>query len=610
MLKADVETYRNGLASKSRTELTEIAVDNFIQRTDLENRLHDNEMVLHEMFLQFDSLKKSLSEAEIELSELRKQNLRLTGIYSNRTQELFGRSSEKTSFIVGDVCEIEDPLDEDACTFKDDQKDSDHKPKGKVINFRGPRKSVSGKKRSAILSDLPKTEYYDYDLKNLNNLYGEGNWRFCYWERHETVEVQRQCTYCKVTYTPVVSCGLDHTLERPAYEGKIIPKSFASSSLLALIFNDYGNMHLPFYRMEHDPDRYGISISRQTMTNWMIYVSQKLFRPVKEHLENLLRVSPYQQCDETKYLAINEKEHSTNYIWAHRTSSLSDTEQIIIYCFEPSRAAGHLFRFYSGIKEHIYLTSDAYGAYHSLESEYPELITICGCFMHARRRLVDSLRISQKGLSTKESENLPEMKCIEIIGRLYSLESGLSELTDDRRLEERKVSVKPVVDEYFEYIRTIDLDDPLYSDTFKDAVKYSLNQEKQLRRFLEDGNIPIDDGATERNIKNVALHRKNSLFSFSVKGAESSMTLMSLIETAKANKAVPYYYLKYLMEEMSKGIIYGHQYNINDMMPWSESYKKYEITQKSESVASGAPPGNTKPRTPTKEKRNKMKNIA
>ncbi len=459
----------------------------------------------------------------------------------------------------------------------------------------------SPKTKRIDLSKLPQCELYEYDIEELDRKYGKGNWRFCFWERSETIELVRQHTYCKVTYTPVISSGLEHTLSRIPFEGRIIPKSPASSSLLAGIFCDYGNMHVPFYRMESDEGRFGISISRQDMTNWLIYVSKELLTPVIAYLTSLLKEAPYQQSDETPYDVIAEIEHATNYVWTHRTSELYDTEQIIIYCFEASRSADHLLRFYKGLTKHINLTTDAYGAYDALEAAFGGLITICGCFMHARRRPVDSIRIVAKGLNAEEISQLPEMKQVEIIGRMYLKENALDDLDAEKRHKQRQISVKPIVDEYFNYIESLDENDPQYTDKFRDSIRYSKNQESKLRKFLEDGNIPIDNGACERSIKTVVCHRKNSLFSFSVKGAEATMNLLSLIETAKANNAKPYIYLKYVMEKMAKAVYHDHPCKMEDLTPWAEAYRQYESEQYRCPRSNGIPPGNQKPRTPRKK---------
>ncbi len=149
---------------------------------------------------------------------------------------------------------------------------------------------------------------------------------------------------------------------------------------------------------------------------------------------------------------------------------------------------------------------------------------------------------------------------------------------------------------------TLDENNPTYSDKLKYAISYSKNKEAYLRKFLADGNIPIDNGASERSIKPIACHRKNSLFSYSIEGAESTMTLMSIIETAKENGAVPYYYLKYLLERMSKVVYYGHYCDMEEMMPWSVEYKQYEVTEKELIKSSGVPPGNERTETPKKKR--------
>ncbi len=148
------------------------------------------------------------------------------------------------------------------------------------------------------------------------------------------------------------------------------------------------------------------------------------------------------------------------------------------------------------------------------------------------------------------------------------------------RLSRRQQEVKPKVDDFFTFIRAIDLSNPLVSEKLRDAVQYALNQEACLRRFLEDGNIPIDNGACERNVKPVALSRRNSLFSLTVSGAESSVMIQTLIETARDNSADPYYYLKYLMEQMPKHLYEKGQEFIPEMMPWSEKYRQYETRER------------------------------
>ena len=399
--------------------------------------------------------------------------------------------------------------------------------------------------------------------------------------------------------------GLDHHLIRIPTENALIPKSIASSSLLAQIILDWSRMHLPLYRQESDPNRFGFALSRQTMSNWIIDVAQTHLRRVYEYLCKQLKSYRYQNCDETYYsVSLDERgSGAKSFIWVHRSGELADVPQIVVYCYEKTRGADHLRNFYAGLLGMIYLTCDAYSAYPCYAGESNGLIILTGCFMHCRRRFVEAILIlNLKGLTDEQILDLPEARAILLIRDIYLAEGQLKYLLPEERLEHRKTQVLPKVNAFFEFVSSIDLNNPLLSEKMRDAVQYALNQEMYLRRFLTDGSIPIDNGIAERSVKPVALYRRNSLFSFSVKGAESMVTCFSLIETARANGADPYFYLKYLMEQMPKHLYdKGCEY-MPDLMPWSDVYRRYESTERLNQVRAQAPPGNERPRTPKKRK--------
>ena len=114
--------------------------------------------------------------------------------------------------------------------------------------------------------------------------------------------------------------------------------------------------------------------------------------------------------------------------------------------------------------------------------------------------------------------------------------------------------------------------------------------------------IPADNGFAERCIKPFACARRNWLFSYSIEGAEAAATLFTLVETAKANNAHPYYYLKYLLETLSTQNVTKGKSFLDDCMPWSDSYKSYEISEKQSAMqffADQYPP--ERPKTPRKK---------
>ena len=610
MMTATMEAFRRSLEGKDGAEITEIAVSLFVAKKELEIRLKEFQNASSAMALEYQQIKDELNGARKEIDALRKQNQHLTGIRTIQTNELFGRSTEKTEDILTQVLHgdlpTKDPLSEDAAE-QDEKKRVNRRRIGEIIPLfddLDARKSEK-KKQRMDLSGLAVQHYFDYDIDELNRQYGEGNWRFAYWKEDRKVELIRRSTYLKVTYTPIISVGLDHRLIRIPTENALIPKSIASASLVSQLMLDWSRMHLPLYRQESDPDRFGFALSRQTMSKWILYVAQTHLRPVYEYLCTLLRDCQYQNCDETYFSVVLDERGpgAKSFIWVHRSGELADVPQIVAYCYEKTRGADHLRNFYAGLLKMIYLTCDAYSAYPCFADESSGRILLTGCFMHCRRRFVEALLVLYlKDLKDDQVIALPEAKAILLIREIYLAEEKLKELTPEERLERRKAEVLPKVNAFFEFVSSIDLNNPLVSEKLKDAVQYTLNQETYLRRFLTDGSIPIDNGIAERSVKPVALYRRNSLFSFSTKGAEAMVTIFSLIETARANAADPFFYLKYLMEQMPKHLYAKGRDYMPDMMPWSDVYRRYESTKRLNQVKAQAPPGNEKPRTPKKRK--------
>jgi len=79
------------------------------------------------------------------------------------------------------------------------------------------------------------------------------------------------------------------------------------------------------------------------------------------------------------------------------------------------------------------------------------------------------------------------------------------------------------------------------------ALAYSLNQWPKLTRYLEDGQLNIDNNRAERAIKPFVIDRKNWLLSNTASGAHASSILYSFVELAKANNLVPFDYLNHVI---------------------------------------------------------------
>ena len=126
------------------------------------------------------------------------------------------------------------------------------------------------------------------------------------------------------------------------------------------------------------------------------------------------------------------------------------------------------------------------------------------------------------------------------------MDNTLKELTPEERKKRREDSVKPLVEAYFAWVKEKKKDGRIAekSKTGK-GLSYSLNQEEYLKVFLENGNVPLDNNAAERAIRNFCIGRKNWMIIDTIRGAQSSAMIYSIAETAKANHLKPYEYFEY-----------------------------------------------------------------
>ena len=188
---------------------------------------------------------------------------------------------------------------------------------------------------------------------------------------------------------------------------------------------------------------------------------------------------------------------------------------------------------------------------------------------HARRDYADAL----KALKDEDKEYASETvahKALVQIAAIYKAEAALKDKSAADRYLGRQKDVKPLVEAYFAWIRE---QEPatILSEKTRDGLKYSLNQEKYLKVFLDNGEVPIDNSATERAIRPFTIGRANWHLIDTIHGAQASAIVYSLVETAKANGLKIYEYLKHLLTEIPKHMDDTSLTFLEDLLPWSET---------------------------------------
>ena len=359
----------------------------------------------------------------------------------------------------------------------------------------------------------------------------------------------------------VYASKTDEHMVKADHPKALLHGSLVSPSLGAAIINGKYVNAVPLYRLEQEFQRYGLQITRQSMANWCIRLAEEYLSILYDHLHEELYFYHVIQADETPVLVNHDgrKAGSKSWMWVYRSGHLYQDRQIVLYEYQQTRNASHPREFLKGY-DGICVT-DGYQVYHTLEKELEEL-TIAGCWVHCRRRFDEALKLIPKP-SQKESNAFLLMKQIQAI---YREEGKLNDLSSDERLKQRQAVIKPLVDAFFAYLKTINVSK---KDKFGDAVRYARNQEKYLRVFLTDGDVPIDNNASERAIRGFCIGKKNWQMIDTIHGAKSSAIIYSIVETAKANNLKPFDYVQHLLEEIPKHMNDKDCSFLEDLLPWS-----------------------------------------
>ena len=312
-------------------------------------------------------------------------------------------------------------------------------------------------------------------------------------------------------------------------------KSIATSNLLAHIYTKKFDDHSPLYRQERIWQRLGVSLSRATMSNWVLGGAE-LFKPIVSLLKEDINKSTYACSDETTINVLND-DKSKNYMWLHMSGARKN--RAIVYEYNRSRTGEVASNFLKEFKG--YHQCDGYSGYNELHEK--TRVTGVGCMAHARRKFMDIVKVTKsKGIASD---------VVGIIGKLYDIEKQVIDLSDDEIYQARQKRSKPIIEELHKKLLHYKDQAPPTSILGK-AIHYPLNQWAKLIAYLEDGRIRIDNNDCERAIKPFVIGRKNWLFSKSQKGAEASSVIYSIIETCKANNVNTYDYLRYLFENINK----------------------------------------------------------
>jgi Transposase and inactivated derivatives len=317
----------------------------------------------------------------------------------------------------------------------------------------------------------------------------------------------------------------------------VIKGSFASPETIAHLITQKFVMGSPLYRQEKELSQRGIMLSRQTMSNWLIRVTEDWLEPIYNALHEVLCTYDVLHADETTLQVLREPgktAQSKSYMWLYRTSG-NALHPIILYDYQPDRRTKRPTEFLKDFKG--YLHTDGYYGYHALKED----ITVVGCWAHVRRKFDEAL----KALPERDREGSNVLRGKRYCDRLFGLEREFENLMPEERYVKRQEYSKSLLGEFFAWASALNATPKTGIGM---AAHYALSQRKYLERYILDGRLEICNNRAERSIKPFVIDRKNFLFSNTPRGAKASAIMFSLIETAKENGLNPYEYLVYVFK--------------------------------------------------------------
>jgi len=382
---------------------------------------------------------------------------------------------------------------------------------------------------------------------------------------HPVSDAEKVCAACggekrrigeKITeqleYAPASLFVIDHI--QPVYacpccqEGVVaapkpaqpIEKGLPGPGLLAqVVVSKYGD-HLPLYRQERIFERHGLELSRQTMCGWAL-AGAHVLEPVFEAMKRRVLESKVVHTDDTPVTVREPGTSGTHQgrFWVY----LGDGEHpYTVYDYTPSRKRDGPVAFLEGFfgtkEKPRYLQADAFGGYDGIYAagkETPEdrVVLEVACWAHARRKFYDA----------RTSDVMRSHAVLGWIRELYQIEREAKGCDAVQRCALRREKAAPILDALQKWLEAQQAA-VLPKSPIGEAIQYARNNWTALTRYLEDGDLAIDNNAAENALRAIAIGRKNWMMLGSDRGGKAAAVLYSMLQSAKRHGVEPFTYLR------------------------------------------------------------------
>jgi hypothetical protein len=283
--------------------------------------------------------------------------------------------------------------------------------------------------------------------------------------------------------------------------------------------------------------RFGVEIADQTMCGWLRQ-SAELIAPLYDRLKEFVLESKVVGTDDTPVKVLDRQLPHTRKgrIWPY----VGDRDHpAVIYDYTPTRERAGPERFLEGYRG--YLQADAYVAYDSFFTNPARGLVEIGCWAHARRHVYQARETDPAGMGA----------VLAYIAQLYAVEKRARRCRiqgEDLRLLREQAS-RPVIEQLQTYLLKI-ADQLLPKSDAGQAVSYVLKNWNALTRYLEDGDLAIDNNYTERSLRGIAVGRNNWTFFGSDRGGKTMAILRSFVASCELLKLDPFEWFRDILSRI------------------------------------------------------------
>ena len=353
------------------------------------------------------------------------------------------------------------------------------------------------------------------------------------------------------------SCRACEAISQPPAPSHPIARGRAGPKLLAhILFSKYG-LHLPLNRQSAVYAREGIDLDVSTLADWVGAAAATLM-PLVEAIRAHVFAAERIHADDTTVPVLAKGKTRTGRLWTYvrddRPFAGPDPPAAVFF-YSRDRGGEHPEQHLAGYAG--LMQADAYAGFNRLYEAGRKggPIIEAACWAHARRKFFDLARINKAPIATE---------AVARIDALFAIEREINGVAPQQRMAVRTERSRPLIIELESWLREQRARVSKNSDTGK-AIDYSLKRWAALTRFLDDGRLCMTNNAAERELRAIAVGRRNWTFAGSDEGGRRAAALYTLIATAKLNDVDPQ---AWLADMLSRLLDYPAK-RISDLLPWN-----------------------------------------